>query len=146
MILLDSLSSNGNEKGSTDADKIQVYDGIYKCFLRLNCPITNNLWLSQKIRLLFVNGIIAEADALCKAYQHLYAGEHENMLKLSFSQMSWEQKITLLRRAVQEGSNISATLENVNDAVKSSRRKRKASPIEDRLMLTKKSNQARGSQ
>jgi len=136
LILLDLLSKNGNENKSAVANKI--FDGMYKCFLRLNCPVTNNLWLSQKSRQLFENGLIAEADSLCKAYQHLYAEEHENTSRLSFSQMSWEQKISSLRSAVQEGSNISVTIDNGNDTVRSNRRKRKASPVEDLLILKKK--------
>ncbi len=133
-ILVEKLS--GMEHGKSDMNenmKTEIYLSIYKCFSRLNCSTSDNLWLSQKLRQRFESGLIPEADAICHAYKTLYIGDQGvgPEATSSFNQMSWEEKMGTLQYAVNKGFQISTTVSSDVDANKQVRRKRKAFYEED---------------
>ncbi len=112
--------------------KTEMYLSIFKCFSRLNCLTSDNIWLSQKLRHRFESGLIPEADTICHAYQNLYMENQEEGPDITpFNQMSWEEKMGTLQYAVNKGYQISATITSDCDNNKKVRRKRKASPFEE---------------
>ena len=121
----DSATTSSEENVGT-----AMYIAIYRCFSRLNCPTSNNIWLSQKVRQQFESGLIPEADAICHAYRKLFARDQEKS-QVPFRQMSWEKRMAILQYAVNKGLHISSSIGSDFDASRKVRRKRKASPFEE---------------
>jgi len=127
-ILVDAMSKFSSQDCTEDQKQaaIDKFCDIYKCFLRLNCPVGNSLWQSQQTRRYFSSGFILEADALCDAFQRLFVKGDDN--KISITQMSWEAKMMILRAATKKGQAICAAMEAEPAAKKA--KKRKSSEIE----------------
>ena len=85
------------------AKRIDIFKEAFSCFLRMNAPLNDRLWRSQKIE----DGEIIEVDMICRAYQNL-----ENDSSSADMQMihvgpdntipSRKEKFSLLHRAVSK--------------------------------------------
>jgi len=116
-ILIEAVEKcNGLEKEAKDE-----FGDIYFCFLRLNCPLENSIWQTQQIRKMLNAGECIEADSLITAYQFVYLTKER---RSEVTQMSWEEKMLMLRSAVKEGQKLNASKDEL-DASKKARKKRK---------------------
>jgi hypothetical protein len=123
-ISMEATSNFNSRDCSIDQKKLAIrgFLNVYKCFLRLNRPIYNILWQSQQMRHHLCSGSVLEADALCDAFQRVY-GNFEDVVPIS--QMSWEEKMTILQSATVKGQEMSEATEADLDAIKRDRKKRK---------------------
>jgi len=97
------------------------FGDIYTCFLRLNCPLENPIWQTQQTRKLLNASACLEVDSLITAYQSIYV--KKSMIS-EVTQMSWEEKMLMLRTAVSEGQKLSASKDDL-ETNKKARKKRK---------------------
>lgn len=84
--------------------RIDIFKEAYSCFLRLNAPVNDRLWKSQKIE----DGEIVEVEVVCKAYQDLEGGpcSIEMMQSAGPSDKRRKAKMTLLKRAVAHSEEL----------------------------------------
>jgi len=116
-ILVEAMEKcDGLEKEEKDE-----FGNIYSCFLRLNCPLENSIWQTQQIRKLLNAGACIEVDSLITAYQFVHLTKEK---RLEVNQMSWEEKMLMLRSAVKEGQKLNTSKDEL-DASKKARKKRK---------------------
>ena len=120
--------------------KLQTLDGIdikremlkellhnsYICFLRLNCPIEDGIWHSQKMKNLICLGGIREVNALCESFMTLYISKSDSLLFRKRS--DWETKFWLLRKAIKTCNGLFP-----NVALYISKRKKKKKPDSDKV-------------
>lgn len=95
----------------------------YKCFVRLNCPIDENLWQSRKVRQKMTNGHIPEIEALCSTYMTWQKVNPKSLSKIT----SWEDKILLLRSAVKECEKLFPTITFKSTSLSQKRKRKKES-------------------
>lgn len=96
----------------------------YRCFLRLNCPLNDNLWQTTKFKQFASHGTITEVETLCKVFMVLN-GIRSNPSGL----IPWEQKILLLSAATKEAEKISPSI--AQKAITHSQKKKRKRRISD---------------
>lgn len=117
-ILVEAIG--GNDSKNQEAQ--DLFGDIYTCFLRLNCPLDSSIWQTQQTRKLVNASACIEVDSLITAYQSMYDVQEEMSSKVT--QMSWEEKMIVLRSAVNQGQKLNTGKED-SDANKKARKKRK---------------------
>lgn len=95
----------------------------YRCFVRLNCPLNDNLWQTTKFKQFASQGAIAEVETLCKVFMVL------NGIRSRSRLIPWEQKMLLLSAAAKEAEKISPSI--AQKAVTHSHKKKRKRRIVD---------------
>ena len=95
----------------------------YKCFVRLNCPMDENLWQSRIVRQKMTHGLIPEIEALCTTYMTFKKVNPKSLSKIT----SWEDKILLLRSVMKECERLFPTITFKSSSLSQKRKRKKES-------------------
>lgn len=83
----------------------ELFGEAFKCFSRLNCPITDPLWQTAKVKKQVSNCEVAEVETICSVFMAFH-GIRSN----ESSHVPWEHKMLLLHSAIKEAHQLFPTL------------------------------------
>jgi len=109
--------------------RIDIFKEAYSCFLRLNSPVDDKAWKSQKVE----EGAVIEVDVMCKAYQDLEGGQSTMEMELErSSHLTHKVKMMQLKAAVAKCEELFPALVPTRQRKRTKRQSSKSTHGSDR--------------